>query len=67
MVVYINDKETKINKDSLTIQDIIDKGAYNTKYFVVYLNGVYVPRMRHHRTKLNSGDKITIYPLVSGG
>lgn len=67
MVVYINEKETKFSEEKLTVQDVIDKGAYNTHYFIVYLNGEYLPRLRHRKTVLTEGDRITIYPLVSGG
>lgn len=67
MVIFINEKEKKIENEAPTIQDIIDKGAYNTRYFVVYLNGEYVGRLHHHKTKLSPGDRLTIYPLVDGG
>lgn len=67
MVVYINDQEKQFKENELTIQDIIDHGKYNTKYFVVYLNEKYIGRLQHHKIKLTDGDRVRIYPLVDGG
>lgn len=67
MVVQVNDKKIQVKSESPTIQDVIDEGSYKTRFFVVYLNDEFIPRMHHHRKKVSAGDRLTVYPLVDGG
>ncbi len=66
MKVTVNGQEKKIKGDNITVQDVLDSMAFNTLFFVIFLNDDFVDRLQYLKREVKEGDELTIFPLVTG-
>lgn len=66
MNVWVNDRECELD-DGGTIRDLLDRLGVTVRHVAVEVNGLLVPRERHHEHRLAAEDRIEVVTLVGGG
>lgn len=66
MKLLVNGKEREIQGDKPVIQDVLDSMAFNTPFFVIFLNEEFVDRLKYLKQEVSEDDELTIFPLVTG-
>ncbi len=64
--IYLNGKQTEINKD-LTVEEFISTQGLNNKMIAVAINMKIIHKNDYDKTIISNGDKIEIVRPVGGG
>jgi len=67
MKIILNNSEEFVDRERLTISDLMTMKNYNFKMMVVKINGELVKRNEYGDTLINDGDDVMVLQLVSGG
>lgn len=67
MKIILNNIEQVIDKDTLSVNELLKLRIYTFKMIVVKINGVLVRKPNYDSTQIHDGDQVTVLHLVSGG
>ena len=67
MKIILNNIEQIIDKDNLTVSELLQIRTYTFKMIVVKLNGVLIRKPQYNSAQIHDGDHVTVLHLVSGG
>ena len=67
MKITLNNREETIDRDSITVQELIDYKKYTFKLLVTKLNGSLVKKDERKTTQITDGDTVVVLHMVSGG
>jgi sulfur carrier protein len=67
MKILLNNREEIIDKDSLTISELLSLKKYSFRMRIVKINGNFVPGEDYGKTIINEGDNVQVVYLMSGG
>ena len=67
MKIILNNIEQIIDKDTLTVNELIQLRTFTFKMLVVKINGVLIRKTEYDNTQIHDGDQVTVLHLVSGG
>ena len=67
MKIILNNTEEIINKETLSISELLKLRTFTFKMLVVKINGVLVRKPEYENTQIHDGDQVTVLHLVSGG
>lgn len=67
MKIILNNTEQIINKETLTVTELLQIRIYTFKMIVVKINGVLIRKPDYENTRIHDGDQVTVLHLVSGG
>ena len=67
MKITLNNRIEEIDRDTLTIQELIDYKNYTFKLLVTKINDQLVKKDERKTTKIMDGDKVVVLHMVSGG
>jgi len=67
MKLIINNIAESIDKETLTISELLQYKHYTFKMIVVRVNGKPIKKDDYDKTYLNDGDNIQVIHLISGG
>ncbi|HPT13609.1 MAG TPA: sulfur carrier protein ThiS [Bacteroidales bacterium] len=67
MKIILNSKEEFVDRERLTVSDLLNLKNFNFKMMVVKLNGQLIKRNEYGETLINDGDDVMVLQLVSGG
>lgn len=67
MNIVLNNREESIEKDSMTIQELLAYKNFTFKMLVVKINGKLVKKDNYDKATVTDGDIVTVLHLVSGG
>lgn len=67
MKITLNNREEQIDKEVMTVQELIDYKNFSFKLLVTKVNGKLVKKDQRDRAIIRDGDKVTVLHLVSGG
>ncbi|MCF8233400.1 MAG: sulfur carrier protein ThiS [Bacteroidales bacterium] len=67
MRITLNNREEQIDKEVMTVQELIDYKNFSFKLLVTKVNGKLVKKDQRDRVIIRDGDKVTVLHLVSGG
>lgn len=67
MKIKLNNREEQIDRDSITIQELIDYKKYTFKLLVTKLNGKLVKKEDRKTIQVKDGDTVVVLHMVSGG
>ncbi|MCF8228456.1 MAG: sulfur carrier protein ThiS [Bacteroidales bacterium] len=67
MKITLNNREESIDKEMMTLQELIDYKNFTFKLLVTKVNGKLVKKDQRDRAIVRDGDKVTVLHLVSGG
>lgn len=67
MKITLNNREEVIDKDMMTVQELIDYKNFTFKLLVTKVNGTLVKKDKRETAIVRDGDDVTVLHLVSGG
>jgi thiamine biosynthesis protein ThiS len=67
MNIILNNREETIDKNSLTLAELIKFKNYTFKLLVTKINGQLVRKDERDSAVVKDGDKVTVLHMVSGG
>ena len=67
MKITLNNREEYIDKDTLSVADLLELKTFTFKMLIIKLNGVLIKKPDYCSTLIIDGDNITVLHLVSGG
>ncbi|NSW46374.1 MAG: sulfur carrier protein ThiS [Bacteroidales bacterium] len=67
MKLIVNNITENIDKDTLTISELLQYKHYTFKMIVVKVNGKPIKKEDYEQTYLNDGDNVQVIHLISGG
>ena len=67
MDILLNNRKEQIEKDSITIRELLDYKNFTFKMLVVKINGNLIKKGQYEDAKVKDNDNVTVLHLVSGG
>lgn len=67
MQITLNNRAETIDRDSLSIQELIEYKNYKFKLLVTKINGELVRKDDRTTTLVKDGDKVVVMHMISGG
>jgi len=67
MKLVVNNIPENIDKETLTISELLEYKRYTFKMIVVKVNGKPINKDDYAHTNLNDGDHVQVIHLISGG
>ena len=67
MNITLNNRPDSINKDQITISELLKIKNFTFKMLVIKVNGKLVKKDAYNSFKINNGDDVSVLHLVSGG
>lgn len=67
MKITLNNREEIIDRQNITLQQLIDIKNFTFRMLVTKVNGKLVKRDERDKCVIHEGDKVTVLHLVSGG
>jgi len=67
MEIILNNRQEKIERDSLTIQELLEYKNFTFRMLVIKVNGKLIKKDAYNTTVIKEGDNVTVMHLVSGG
>jgi sulfur carrier protein len=67
MKIILNNEETILEKDGITVSEILRFKNFTFKMLVIKLNGKVIKKENYANTRINEGDDLSIIHLLSGG
>ena len=67
MKITLNNRVEVIDRDLLTIQELIDYKKFTFKLLVTKLNGQLVKKENRNNIEIKDGDTVMVLHMVSGG
>ncbi len=67
MNITLNKREEEIDKEVMTVQELINYKNFSFKMLVTKVNGKLVKKDQRERAIIRDGDDVTVLHLVSGG
>ncbi|PLX13437.1 MAG: thiamine biosynthesis protein ThiS [Marinilabiliales bacterium] len=67
MKIILNNRDEVIDRDELTVQELLDVKKFVFKMLVIKINGKLVKKPDYDTAKIKDGDNVTVLHLVSGG
>jgi thiamine biosynthesis protein ThiS len=67
MKIILNNTEQIIDKETLTISELLQLRTFTFKMLVVKINGVLIRKPAYEHTQIHDGDQVIVLHLVSGG
>jgi sulfur carrier protein len=67
MQIILNNRPESIDKDVLSIRELLDYKNFTFKLLVVKINGVFVKKQDYDSSMIQDGDDVMVLHLISGG
>ena len=67
MQITLNNRPESIDKDSLSVRELLDYKTFTFKLLVIKINGVFVKKDKYETTIISDGDDVMVLHLISGG
>ncbi|MBI9033183.1 MAG: sulfur carrier protein ThiS [Bacteroidales bacterium] len=67
MIITLNNRTEELEKDKITIQELLDIKKFSFKMLVVKHNDILIKRHAYESTVVKNGDIVTVLHLMSGG
>lgn len=67
MKITLNNREEIVERDSLTIEELIEYKNYTFKLLVTKINDQLVKKDDRKTTFIKDGDKVVVLHMISGG
>ena len=67
MQIILNNRPETIDKESLSISDLIELKSFTFKLLITKINGKLVKKDERQSTLIKDGDKVDVIHLISGG
>lgn len=67
MKILLNNRLEEFNKESLSINEMLELKKFSFKMRIIKLNGVLIPKEKYDSTFIHEGDNVNMLYLMSGG
>ncbi len=67
MKIILNGKISNIEKEEITIDELISLKNYQNKTIAIAINGKFVPKSSYKNQQINDGDEVEIVAPMQGG
>lgn len=67
MEIILNNRPDIIDKEGISIQELIELKNFTFKLLVTKINGTLVKKNKRDSVKIFAGDKVDVIHLISGG
>lgn len=67
MEITLNNRKENIDRDSLTLEELIHLKNYSFRLLVTRLNGKLVKKEDRENTIIRDGDDVQVLHMISGG
>ena len=67
MNIILNNRNETIDRDLLTVQELLEVKNFTFRMLVIKINGKLVKKDAYESTPISDGDNVTVLHLVSGG
>ncbi len=67
MKITLNNRIEEIDRDTITVQQLIEYKSYTFKLLVTKVNDRLVKKDERKSIQINDGDKVVVLHMVSGG
>ncbi len=67
MNIILNNREEIIEADNITISELLKVKNYTWKMLVIKINGKVLKRNEYDTVRINEGDDVSVFHLITGG
>jgi thiamine biosynthesis protein ThiS len=67
MKILLNNREEELEKDTMTVTEMLELKRFTYKLRVIKINGVLINRTDYDKTYIHNGDNVQMLYLMSGG
>ena len=67
MKILLNNREEEFDRESMSVNEMLDLKKFSFRMRIVKLNGVLIPKDKYGSTIIHDGDNIQMFYLMSGG
>ena len=67
MEIVLNNRKEIIDKDSLTVQELLEYKNFTFRMLVIKINGKLIKKDEYSKAVIKEGDNVVVMHLVSGG
>ncbi len=67
MEIILNNRKESIDKDSLSVRELLNYKNFTFKMLVIKINGKLIKKDQYESSFIKQGDNVTVLHLVSGG
>lgn len=67
MNIILNNNNEFIDKEKLTVSDLLELKKFTFKMLIVKINGKLVKQPEYAKSEINDGDDVMVLHLISGG
>ncbi len=67
MNIILNNREEIIETDNITINELLKVKNFTWKMLVIKINGKVLKRTEYDTVRINEGDDVSVFHLITGG
>lgn len=67
MKIRLNNRDEEIDRNSLTVSELLEYKKYTFRLRTVKVNGNYIHPEMYDKTEISDGDNVQVIYLMSGG
>jgi sulfur carrier protein len=67
MNILLNNRQETIEKDTLTVKELLEYKNYTFKFLVIKINSKLIRKEQYDTATVSDGDQVMVLHLVSGG
>ena len=67
MQISLNNRPENIDKDSITIEELLKIKNFTFKMMVIKVDGILIKKANYSETFINDGSNVEVLHMISGG
>jgi len=67
MKILLNNREEEIDKETITVSELLELRKFSFKMRIIKINGIFIPKENYDSTFIHNGDEMQMLYLMSGG
>jgi thiamine biosynthesis protein ThiS len=67
MNIILNNREEVIEADNITVNELLKIKNFTWKMLVIKINGKVLKRQEYETIRINDGDDVSVFHLITGG
>jgi sulfur carrier protein len=67
MIIHINNRQEEIDRDSLSVNEMLILKKFSYRMRIIKINGMLIPKENYDSTVIHDGDDVQMLYLMSGG
>ena len=67
MNIFLNNRPEEIDRDHLTVSELLIYKSFTFRMLVIKINGILVKKTEYETAVIRDGDEVHVLHLISGG